>query len=81
MSLLDIFNIAQIEQRRRLKQKHTHTSHVNCLEETVHHVEAHGMWHMLLLNDSDIGQIKQRQHKNIIMYCSTFHHVYQVTGP
>ena len=57
------------------------TSHVNCLEETGHHVEAHGMWHMLLLNDSDIGQIKQRQHKNIIMYCSTFHHEYQVTGP
>ena len=50
------------------------TSHVNCLEETGHHVEAHGMWHMLLLNDCGIGQIKQRRHECRIMHCSMFHH-------
>ena len=39
------------------------TSHVNCLEQTGHHMEAHGMWHMLLLNDCGIGQIEQRRHE------------------
>ena len=34
-------------------------SHANCLEEIGHHVEAHGMWHMLLLNNCGIGQIEQ----------------------
>ena len=35
------------------------SSHVNCLEETVHHVEAHDMWHLLLLNDCGIEQVEQ----------------------
>ena len=52
------------------------TSQVNCLEETGHHVEAHGMWHMLLLNDCGIGQIEQRRHKSRIMHCSMFHDEY-----
>ena len=52
------------------------TSHVNCREETGHHVVAHGMWHMLLLNDCGIGQIEQRQHKGRIMHCSVFHYEY-----
>ena len=43
------------------------SSQVKCQEETGHHVEAHDMWHMLLLNDCGIGQIKQRQHKSRIM--------------
>ena len=37
------------------------TLYINCIEETGHHVEAHGMWHMILLNDCGIGQIEQRQ--------------------
>ena len=36
------------------------TSNINCLEEPVHHVEAHCMRHMLLLNDFIIGQIESR---------------------
>ena len=52
------------------------SSHVICLEETGHHVEAHGMWHMLLLNDCSIGQIEQRRHKIRIMHCSMFLHDY-----
>ena len=28
-----------------LKAKKKLLSHMNCREETVHHVEAHGMWH------------------------------------
>ena len=54
------------------------TSHVNCLEETDHHVEAHGMWHKLLLNDRGIGKIEQRRHKSIIIHCSAFHDEYYV---
>ena len=46
------------------------TSHVNCLEETGHHVEAHGMWHMLYLKDCGIGLIKQRRLNSRIMHCS-----------
>ena len=42
------------------------TSHVNCVEETDHHVEAHSMWHMQLLNVCGIGQIEQRRHKGRI---------------
>ena len=48
--------------------------HVNCLEETGHHVEAHDMWHLLLLNDCGIEQVEQRRHKSRIMHCSMFHH-------
>ena len=40
---------------------------------TGHHVEAHGMWHMLLLNDYGIGQIEQIRYKSRIMHCSMFH--------
>ena len=58
------------------KGKNIFTSHVNCLEETDHHVEAHGIWHMLLLNDCGIGQIEQIRHKSRIMHCSMFHHEY-----
>ena len=43
------------------------TSHVNCLEETGHHVEAHVMLHMLLFDDCGIGQIEQIRHKSKIM--------------
>ena len=48
------------------------TSHVNCVEETDHHVEAHSMWHMQLLNVCGIGQIEQRRHKAelCILVCS-----------
>ena len=48
------------------------SSHVNCLEETGHNVEAHDIWHLLLLNDCDIEQVEQRQHKSRIMHCSMF---------
>ena len=33
---------------------------VTVSKETNHHVEAHGMWHLLLLNDCSIGQIEKR---------------------
>ena len=56
------------------KVKNKLTSHINCLEETGYHVEAHGMWHRLLINDCGIGQIEQRQHKRRIIQCSMFHH-------
>ena len=39
------------------------SSHINCLEETGHHVEAHCMWHLLLLNDCCIERVEQRRHK------------------
>ena len=60
------------EEEEKEKEKNMLTSHVNCLEETSHHVEAHGIWHMLLLNDCGIGQIEQRQHKTelCIAVCS-----------
>ena len=73
MSLLNHYSIAQIEQRQCLKQKHV-TSHVNCLEETGHHVDAHDMWHLLFSNDCGIEQVEQRRHKSRIMHCSMFHH-------
>ena len=57
------------------------TTQDNCLEETGHHMEAQGMWHMLLLNNCGIGQIDQRRHKSRILHCSTFHQEYQVTRP
>ena len=57
------------------------TSNVNCLEEIGHHVEAHGIRHMLLVNDCGIGQLKKIRHKSRMIYCSMFHHEYQVTGP
>ena len=49
-------------------------SHVNCLEETGHHVKAHDMWHLLLLNDYGIEQVEQRRHKSRIMHYSIIHH-------
>ena len=52
------------------------TSHVNCVEETDHHVEAHSMWHMQLLNVCGIGQIEQRRHKGRIMHFSMFNYEY-----
>ena len=52
------------------------TSHVNIVEETDHHVEAHDMGNLLLLNDCGIEQIEQRRHKSRIMHCSMFHHEY-----
>ena len=68
------------EEEDKTKERYCHknmlTSHVNCLEETGHCVEAHGMWNMLFLNDCGIGQNKQRRHKSRIMHCSTFHHEY-----
>ena len=48
------------------------TSQGNCLEATGHNVEAHGIWHLLLLIDCGIGQIEKKRHKSRIMYCSTF---------
>ena len=39
------------------------TLHVNCLEETGRNVEAHGMWHMLLLNDCGIGKLSKDDRK------------------
>ena len=57
------------------------TSHINRLEEPGHHMEAYGLWDMLLLKDCDICQIEQRRHKSRIMHCSMFHHEYQVTRP
>ena len=50
------------------------SSHVNCLDETDHYVEAHEIWHLLLLNDCGIEQVEQRRHKSRIMHCSMFHH-------
>ena len=47
------------------------TSHINCLEETGHHVEAHDL---LLLNDCGIEQLEQRRHKSRNMHCSMFHY-------
>ena len=50
------------------------SSHVNCPEEPGHHVEAHDIWHLLLLNDCGIEQVEQRRQKSRIMHCSIFHH-------
>ena len=52
------------------------SSHVNCLEEAGHLLEAYDMWHLLLLNDCGIEQVEQRRHKSRIMHCITFYHEY-----
>ena len=62
--------------RARYCRKNMLTSHVNCVEETDHHVEAHSMWHMQLLNVCGIGQIEQRRHKGRIMHFSMFNYKY-----
>ena len=50
------------------------SSNVICLEETGHHVDAHDIWHLLLLNYYSIEQVEQRRHKSRIMHCSMLHH-------
>ena len=69
------------EEEEEEKGKNIFTSHINCLEETSHHVVAHGMWNMLLLNECGIGQIAQRRHKHRIIYCSALHDEYYVIRP
>ena len=64
------------EEEQKEKEKNILTSHVNCLEETSNHEVPHGMWHMLLLKDCGIGQIKQRRHKSRNIYFNMFHHEY-----